>query len=209
MPCPCGGEALSSFHSTLGEKKWGLCCRTALPPAKCWQPPAHPAPAPHPSACQPGPGTVGTARLGKSPAGTRGPKSGVGRAGAPPAPGTSSVGRGGARFGAANEAPLATRPASQACRSPSRRLPAPRAPGGRGAPLAACTPSLPPAPLLLPAPPRLPGPQPPPARRRGISGQGRGERRGRPRGSPPARRGGPGPRPGGGRRSTWGRAGAG
>lgn len=52
VPCPGGGEALSSFHPTQGEQKRGLCCETALSPAKRRQPPAYPGPARHPSASQ-------------------------------------------------------------------------------------------------------------------------------------------------------------
>lgn len=101
--------------------------------------------------------------------------------------------------------PAARPPA--ACLHPAPCTPRPGWPGCSPCCLhplpAACTP-------LAARTPRLPGSQHPPAPRRGISGQGGGGgEEGRPRGSPPARRGGPGPRPGGGRRSTWGRAGAG
>lgn len=95
-----GSPLQLSLHP--GRKKVGFVLQNSSSSCQVLAAPSASRSSPHPSVCQPGPGAMGTARLGKSPAGTRGPKSGVGRAGAPAAPGASSVGRGGARFGAAN-----------------------------------------------------------------------------------------------------------
>ena len=91
VPCPGRGEAVSTFHTTQGEKS-GVCAAKQLfllPSAGI--PHCIPVQLCSPSACQPGPGAMGTARLRKSPAATRGPRSGVGRAGEPPAPRALSV----------------------------------------------------------------------------------------------------------------------
>lgn len=66
-----GGEALSSFHPTQGEKS-GVCAAKQLSLCQVLAAPSPFRSSSAPCACQPGPGAMGTARLGKSLPATRG-----------------------------------------------------------------------------------------------------------------------------------------
>lgn len=72
-----GGKALSSFHPTQGEKS-GICAAKQLFLCQVLAAPSTFRSNSAPSACQPGPGAMGTARLRRSLPATRGPRSGVG-----------------------------------------------------------------------------------------------------------------------------------